>query len=164
MNKNIKNLFDTLIQEAAKNQLIKICSNCNLTLAELFKKGRVGCEHCYVIFENELKSLIHMTQKDAYEHVGKKPKKIHNETLIYFLENKLNNLLQISIKQEDYLQAAKINKDLSHLNTIKKEKSKLIEKLKISLESGDYSELKCNKEELNSLYNDIREEFSFYIL
>ena len=48
------------------------CEDCGLDLTELRSSGRLGCEHCFVVFNQALSAMVedmHIGQK----HVGKVP-------------------------------------------------------------------------------------------
>jgi len=51
------------------------CDGCGLTFAELKKTGLVGCERCYMVFEDRLTPLLQRAHEGGARHTGKSPKR-----------------------------------------------------------------------------------------
>ena len=60
---NVNNFSNESIDE-------KFCDKCSSSLSEVMESGIVGCSHCYVAFENEIKSLL-LNKQGNFNHVGK---------------------------------------------------------------------------------------------
>lgn len=93
------------------------CDDCNLTLAELRAKGRLGCEHCFSVFNQALSAMVedmHFGQK----HLGKVPEQ---SLASQNSRRKLLNLqlaLSEAIESEAYEDAAKYRDQIKHCKAI----------------------------------------------
>lgn len=61
------------IEVRPKPQAKPPCPQCGITLAEIAKLGRIGCDHCYDHFHTEIK-IVTSHAHGATKHVGKVPK------------------------------------------------------------------------------------------
>ena len=94
-----------------------VCRNCGITLTEIKKNGRFGCEKCYTNFASVVTPLlehIHGTSR----HCGKKParEKKNNPVL---LVSGLKKNLEKAVKKENYELAANLRDELNRLKTVK---------------------------------------------
>ena len=86
-----------------KEKSSKKCS-CGFSLNDLIDGEKLGCAECYVVFQEELQSLIQRLHRSS-EHKGKTPKNI--EALS---KERLEKELKEAVDKEDY-EKAKIIKD-----------------------------------------------------
>lgn len=93
------------------------CDDCGLDLTELRTSGRLGCENCFVVFNQALSAMVkdmHIGQK----HVGKVPK----QSLAS--QNSRRKLLQLqhaltqAIESEAYEDAAKYRDQINHCKAL----------------------------------------------
>jgi protein-arginine kinase activator protein McsA len=114
----------TLEPLEAKEVPNKVCPNCGISLKEISKEGRLGCNLCYDCFEDELTTVIHHAQKGGSRHVGKVPKKwkkksfmkqTENELELEILESEIE--LDAAILKEDYESAASFRDKIKELRS-----------------------------------------------
>jgi protein arginine kinase activator len=84
------------------------CAFCGLTLEEFRKSGRLGCSHCYVTFESNLKTLLRRLHGGT-QHVGKvylppDPTRAEQQERLAGLRRKLDR----AVESEDFERAAQI--------------------------------------------------------
>lgn len=84
------------------------CAFCGLTLEEFRKSGRLGCSHCYVTFETNLKTLLRRLHGGT-QHVGKvylppDPSRAEQQERLAGLRRKLDR----AVENEDFERAAQI--------------------------------------------------------
>jgi len=81
------------------------CPYCGITFYEFRQAGRLGCQHDYTCFEEELEPLI-MNIHGATEHVGKRPKR-HSRTSDQQSELiRLRREMKEAVEREDYEKAS----------------------------------------------------------
>ncbi|MBV9867743.1 MAG: UvrB/UvrC motif-containing protein [Abitibacteriaceae bacterium] len=91
------------------------CSKCSTTWDRLRQDGRVGCSHCYIVFEEQLRDVMNRVQRAA-EHTGKHPRTAEKrrrrlEHLRARRDHRLemlNRRLQEAVAAEKYEDAAKL--------------------------------------------------------
>ena len=114
----------TLQPLEAKKVPNKVCPNCGISLKEIGKEGRLGCNMCYDWFKDELTAVIHHAQEGASHHVGKVPKKwkkelskkqTENELELEILESEIE--LDAAILKEDYESAASFRDKIKELRS-----------------------------------------------
>ncbi len=91
------------------------CAFCGLTLAEFRKTGRLGCSHCYVTFEPQLRSLLRRLHGGT-QHVGKvylpgDPTLADRQERLAGLRRKLDKAVQ----SEDFERAAQLRDQIRAL-------------------------------------------------
>lgn len=84
------------------------CAYCGLRLEDFKKTGRLGCSHCYVSFEPNLKSLLRRLHGNT-RHVGKvylppDPTQAEQQERLAGLRRKLDK----AVESEDFERAAQI--------------------------------------------------------
>ena len=93
------------------------CEECGLDLSEFRNNGRLGCEHCFTVFEQPLAAMVedmHFGQK----HVGKVPE---NSLASINSRKKLLQLqaaLSQAIETEAYEDAAKYRDQINHCKSL----------------------------------------------
>ncbi|MBR4881805.1 MAG: UvrB/UvrC motif-containing protein [Clostridia bacterium] len=101
------NLFGSMFTPVRPKTEQKRCTLCSSTLADIKKKGKVGCAECYSVFADELKPMIENIHRTA-KHCGRAPegyaqsKKAENEL------DKLKKELKAAIDAEEYERAAEL--------------------------------------------------------
>jgi protein arginine kinase activator len=91
------------------------CEFCGHTLADFKRTGRLGCSHCYVTFEDHLRSLFRRLHGGA-QHVGKvylppDPTEAERHQQISRLRRKLD----AAVGKEDFERAAQIRDQIRQL-------------------------------------------------
>jgi protein arginine kinase activator len=84
------------------------CAFCGMKLEEFKKTGRLGCSHCYVTFEGNLKTLLRRLHGST-QHVGKvylppDPTRAEQQERLAGLRRKLDR----AVESEDFERAAQI--------------------------------------------------------
>jgi len=108
------------------------CDNCNITIDDIRKTGRVGCSKCYNVFENQLVQLFRRVQSGE-THRGRKKAQVAESYEIRVLRDEILNLqkqIKQAVKIEDYESAATFKAEIG-------QKDKLIEKYKQKDEGRD---------------------------
>jgi protein arginine kinase activator len=112
----------TLEPLESKEVTNKVCPNCGISLKEISKEGRLGCNLCYDYFKDELTAVIHHAQEGALRHVGKVPKKWKKKLFMKQTENELElEILELEIEldaailKEDYESAASFRDKIKEL-------------------------------------------------
>ena len=90
------------------------CDKCGMTYAKFKQTGKLGCDHCYKVFEDKLRSVIKNIQGHNM-HVGKIPEKSGEIIKIRKEINKLKDELTIMVKKEEFEEAAKIRDEIKEL-------------------------------------------------
>lgn len=99
------------------------CPKCGLAYDEIVKIGKVGCAECWDHFKEELDAVIKRVQ-GGNTHTGKVPKKwkeqqskeTKNQIPIPFRIKILEGLMEKTITEEKYEQAAKLRDTIKLLN------------------------------------------------
>ncbi len=95
---------------SAESTVEKACEVCGMTYRGFRAKGRLGCPHCYELFEEELTPLLEKIHGSA-RHIGKVPCREGEESSSLHQQRELTRLrrqLREVIEQEDYERAAEI--------------------------------------------------------
>jgi protein arginine kinase activator len=90
----------------------KRCKHCGMTLSELQKRGRIGCEHDYEVFGQQLLPLIERLHGQR-EHRGKAPLKVLREQRL----KSLRDMLDEAVKSERYEEAARYRDEIKTLGS-----------------------------------------------
>lgn len=91
------------------------CEFCGLRLEDFKKTGRLGCSHCYVTFEEHLRSLFRQLHGGT-QHVGKvylPPDPTEAERADQL--NRLRRKLESAVQREEFEQAAQIRDQIHEL-------------------------------------------------
>lgn len=91
------------------------CEYCGLTLQDFKKTGRLGCSHCYVTFDQHLRSLLRRLHGGT-QHVGKvylppdPTEAARNEQL-----SRLRRKLDAAVENENFERAAQLRDQIREL-------------------------------------------------
>jgi len=88
------------------------CSECGMTLLELQRKGRVGCERDYEVFAQYLGEVL-ARMHGANKHVGRLPGVDEAEATVQEHLSDLRRALELAIRKEDYERAADLRDELA---------------------------------------------------
>ena len=91
-----------------------VCPNCGISFAQFRSKGRLGCPHDYVAFEDELLPLLENIHGET-QHVGKVPRRAPDGSQRQYRLIKLRNELRAAIEQEAYETAAGLRDEIQSL-------------------------------------------------
>jgi len=91
-----------------------ICNKCGMSYEEFLKSGKFGCSNCYEIYGNRLESILKRLHGN-FTHQGKIPRKKFNEINNIREINRLKELLEKAIKEEEYEKAAEIRDRIKSL-------------------------------------------------
>ncbi len=94
------------VTEPAKDE--KSCPHCHMRKSDFNKRSRMGCEHCYKVFENELQPMLAMMHKN-FQHKGKVPQNAKVAISVERLEQDLNAAIEV----QDFEKAAVIRDNIA---------------------------------------------------
>ncbi|HUX21287.1 MAG TPA: UvrB/UvrC motif-containing protein, partial [Spirochaetia bacterium] len=83
------------------------CPNCEMTLADFRKDGRLGCSECYTAFKREIEVFLQNTS-GTIRHKGKYPARLKAFKSLLIDREQLKDELKDAVTKEDYEKAAKI--------------------------------------------------------
>lgn len=92
------------------------CPLCGLTLAQLVKQGRLGCQQCYTVFDRALRDIVRSVQKTP-QHVGKHPAGTHSGQTAPLRIAELELALAKAVAEERYEDCAPLRDELRRLKT-----------------------------------------------
>jgi len=92
------------------------CPDCGLSLEELFKVGKFGCEHCYEHYREELVPITKAHHDGHTTHVGKRPKNRHVPKTAEERKKLLLLKKAKAVELENYEEAAKIVEQINRLD------------------------------------------------
>lgn len=90
------------------------CPDCGMTLAELRKRGRIGCANDYEVFAKEIHEILERVH-GATEHVGRIPGLSPDDLNRMQTISTLRRDLDHAIREEAYESAARIRDELEAL-------------------------------------------------
>lgn len=90
------------------------CEHCGISYHDFRKQGRLGCEHDYDVFAEQLGKLIDNIHGSAH-HTGKKPPAFAEMQRQLTLLAGLQSQLQSAIEEERYEDAARIRDQIREL-------------------------------------------------
>ncbi|MDO5715654.1 MAG: UvrB/UvrC motif-containing protein [Tissierellia bacterium] len=102
----LRNIFQLTSKVVSDTEDIT-CTFCGCSFKGFQKSGKVGCEHCYDEFKEEIINYLKSINSSPV-HRGKTPNNLDEKLL---LERKIRSLrddLELSIQLEDYEEAAKL--------------------------------------------------------
>lgn len=113
------------------------CDNCNITLDDIRKTGRVGCSKCYEVFEKSLVEVFRRVQSGE-NHRGRKKAQSAEKKEIRLLRSEISDLqnkIKKAVQIEDYKSAAVYKSQIG-------EKEELIENM---IKNDSLKEFDTNK-------------------
>lgn len=102
-------------ESATPSEAPQECEFCGLTLQDFKKTGRLGCSHCYVTFDEHLRSLFRQLHGGT-QHVGKvylPPDPTEAERADQL--NRLRRKLESAVQREEFERAAQIRDQIHEL-------------------------------------------------
>jgi len=90
------------------------CPVCGMAFYEFRKKGRLGCPHDYICFEDELEPLL-LNIHGSTEHTGKRPKRFSGSSDEQTTLIRLRREMKEAIDEEDYEQASELRDEIRKL-------------------------------------------------
>lgn len=103
------NINDSILIQKKRSQT---CKGCNSNYSDLLEKSRIGCEHCYDTFCENILELLQRCQV-SNKHIGKKPK-INNNICNQQIDL-LKQKMQIAVDSENYEEAAILKEKIKKL-------------------------------------------------
>lgn len=89
------------------------CEQCGFTQSDFKKAGRLGCAHCYDVFDGEVEGLLKNIHKGT-RHVGKVPARAAASVVTHRLENLREDLAK-AIDAENFEDAARLRDEINRL-------------------------------------------------
>lgn len=90
------------------------CPACGFTLNDLKKLGKLGCPHCYEVFESEMEEVLGEYQKNL-QHRGKVPSHYARVLVKSARKQELEAALRDAVAQEKFEEAAVIRDELRRM-------------------------------------------------
>lgn len=91
-----------------------VCPNCGISFKEFRSRGRLGCPHDYIAFQEELLPLLENIHGET-QHVGRIPKRTPENGRKQFQLIKLRNDLRQAVAEESYEKAALLRDEIQSL-------------------------------------------------
>jgi len=87
------------------------CPICGMTFENFKSSGRFGCVECYRVFSKELRTILKNVQA-SNKHEGKYPKKYGHDMFQKKEAERMRNLMQTAIKEENFEEAARLRDEI----------------------------------------------------
>lgn len=91
-----------------------VCPNCGMSFMNIRETGRLGCNECYTVFEQELEPILRRIHGNS-QHIGKIPSRSGEKVLLQKDIDKLKTALQQAVANEEYEKAAEIRDSIKEL-------------------------------------------------
>ena len=104
-------------RERTSTKPVPTCGGCGLTLEQLRRKGRIGCEECYRSFEQYLEGLLERMHGSC-EHRGRTPGVDPAEARREREIEEARTALEEAIAAEEFERAAELRDRLSALSAL----------------------------------------------
>lgn len=92
----------------------KVCPNCGMNFANVGQTGRLGCNECYTVFEQELEPILRRVHGNS-KHIGKVPSRGGARVLVRKKIENLKAALQKAVADEEYEKAAEIRDSIKEM-------------------------------------------------
>ncbi|MCK5129518.1 MAG: UvrB/UvrC motif-containing protein [Clostridiales bacterium] len=103
----VNNFMTNMMKEVKPKDTGKICPQCKFDIEKIRKLGKVGCAHCYEVFEKELDPILNkMSARNIIASQKSKPR-----IDIDALQMQLN----AAVKEENYEKAAELRDKITML-------------------------------------------------
>ncbi|MBC7345062.1 MAG: UvrB/UvrC motif-containing protein [Clostridia bacterium] len=90
------------------------CDLCGLTYNDFAQTGRLGCEKCYLVFEDRLDPLLRRMQAGT-QHAGKVPRRTGGVMRLKQELKRLKNTLRTLVAREEFEKAAEVRDRIREL-------------------------------------------------
>lgn len=90
------------------------CDNCGLTYTQFTQGGKLGCNHCYKVFQNKLDPLLKRIHSSRI-HKGKVPERAGGKLKVEKEIESLKNELQRLVGREEFEKAAEVRDKIKEL-------------------------------------------------
>lgn len=104
-------LLGSAVPEKPAEPKSLVCDECDTSLQNLQKQGRLGCPRCYGVFRPNVLELLE-SMHSATQHVGSVPARFQAETGSEQQQIALREALADAVAREDYEQAARLRDQL----------------------------------------------------
>lgn len=113
---SISDLLGGLVEVGlpAKEKVSLKCPTCGMKYEEFRKKGRFGCQNCYVTFKPHLLPFLKKIH-GATRHIGKVPLALQGEVSLRQNIKELKEKLEQAIAKEAYEEAAALRDEIKKL-------------------------------------------------
>ena len=91
-----------------------VCPSCGMTLTEILKKGRLGCDRCYETFAAEMLPVV-VSLQHGDQHLGKVPRRSSARLKNSVEAARLRRDLDQAVAGENYELAAKLRDQIKAL-------------------------------------------------
>jgi protein arginine kinase activator len=116
----INDFFSGLIGFGAPPQYVSappeqaVCKQCGMSYEDFLKTGKMGCGNCYEVFGERLQPIFRKLH-GAQEHAGKMPQRQCKGISSSKELQKLKEMLNKAIQQEEYEKAAELRDKIRQL-------------------------------------------------
>ena len=115
VNDLVKAIFSQEQDETADVELS--CPNCGMDFADFGHSGKIGCNVCYSVFNDQLEPILKRVHGTS-SHTGKVPRKAGAAVKLRMQVKGLRQELEKSVQREDYETAASLR---DNIRTLEKE-------------------------------------------
>jgi protein arginine kinase activator len=95
---------------------VAVCPSCGFTFTKFLELGKFGCATCYEAFDSQLENVFKRLHNGNSEHNGKIPASYGSTLKIRKEIEELRKLMQASIENENFEEAAKLRDEIKELN------------------------------------------------
>jgi protein arginine kinase activator len=121
---NLNNFFGGLMGFGGVGQYINtmapqqiICKKCGMSYEEFQKSGKLGCDNCYEYYSERLRPLLKRLHGNT-QHTGKIPSKVSKTMKASKEIEKLKELLNRAIQNEEYEKAAELRDKIKNVEMV----------------------------------------------
>ncbi len=107
------NLFAVSPRQENSKKIVR-CSVCNTDITDIRRTGRVGCAHCYTLFNSTMEPIIKKIHGSAV-HTGSIPKSAGAKLSAKRILDEKREKLRNAVSNEDYETAAKLRDEIRNL-------------------------------------------------
>mgnify|MGYP006293771691 CR=1 FL=1 len=106
-------LMDGLFVNREEDGNEKACDRCGTTLRDAILRRRVGCSHCYDVFNDTIDRILHVADKGT-AHRDRIPERLQRYRKLFVEREELLTRLSRAVEEEDFETAAGL-RDRIHL-------------------------------------------------
>lgn len=92
----------------------QVCDKCGMDYNQFQKTGKMGCANCYQVFDNKLRPIIRRVHGNV-KHTGKVPLNVSESLKVSKEIEKLKELLNKAVLDEEYEKAAELRDKIKSL-------------------------------------------------
>ena len=94
----------------------KTCPGCGMTFNDIRQTGKLGCNECYQVFEQELEPTLRRIHGNS-QHIGKIPSRSGEKVLLRRQLDSMKTQMQEAVNREEYERAAEIRDSIKDMES-----------------------------------------------